>query len=304
MSSGPTPPSQDARPSAPIPHPGAVERVRKPAGHQPGHHQPAVRDPFPLIFAGIGVLAVLATIVALVLLARPTGPTTSAAAGATPTLVPTATVRPQPTVAVGKVPSPAKAEIAASVAACAPFASAGHDRKSARSWGTAPSLVIDAAKQYQAKLYTTDGVITADILPKLAPVTANNFVFLACHGFYDGLVFHRVIPGFMIQGGDPLGTGGGGPGYSFKDEPVARSYQVGDLAMANSGANTNGSQFFIIQGAQGVSLPKSYNLFGHVVANQTVVNTIAQAPAHAGSDGATSAPNSPVKITKVTIQVS
>jgi cyclophilin family peptidyl-prolyl cis-trans isomerase len=216
-------------------------------------------------------------------------------AAATPTAVPVPT-------AVG--PSPSTAEAAASAADCAPFLKAGNGKQGAKSWSQPPSQVIQTSKHYQVKLYTTDGIVTADILPTLAPVTANNFLFLACNGFYNGLDFHRTIPGFMIQGGDPQGTGSGGPGYSFKDEKVARPYTVGSLAMANSGPNTNGSQFFIIQGSQGVALQPNYNLFGQVTKGQNVVDTIANAPAHAGGDGATSAPNSPVIIKTITVQVS
>jgi cyclophilin family peptidyl-prolyl cis-trans isomerase len=160
-------------------------------------------------------------------------------------------------------------------------------------------MVISKSKHYQVKLYTQYGLITADILPKLAPITANNFVFLACNGFFDNLTFHRVVPNFVIQGGDPKGNGTGGPGYQFKDEPVARGYQIGDLAMANSGANTNGSQFFVIQGKDGVSLPHSYSLFGHVTSGENVVNLIATAPSNATAQ----TPNSPVHITKVTVQI-
>ncbi|MGH2391724.1 MAG: peptidylprolyl isomerase, partial [Chloroflexota bacterium] len=174
----------------------------------------------------------------------------------------------------------------------------------AKQWGAPPKQVIDASKHYQVKIYTDKGVITADILPKLAPITANNFIFLSCNGFYDDLDFHRTIPDFMIQGGDPKGDGTGGPGYQFQDEKVARPYTVGSLAMANSGPNTNGSQFFIIQGSEGVSLPQQYNLFGQVTRGMNVVDKIVNAPAHAGSDGETSAPDSPVHIKTVTVQVS
>jgi cyclophilin family peptidyl-prolyl cis-trans isomerase len=213
-----------------------------------------------------------------------------------------------PTVAIGTPPVPSKAQVAASTSACAPFAKAGNKPESAKKWGAAPSLVIDKNKTYVASLYTTYGLITADILPKLGPIAANNFVFLACHGFYNGVIFHRVVPGFMIQGGDPLGTGLGGPGYTIKDDTVPRAYQIGDLAMANTGhPDTAGSQFFIMQGPQISSLGRTYPLFGHVTAGQKVVNTIAQAKARSlpGSiDSVPSSPIKPVKITRITIQVS
>src|SRR4051794_12590361 len=106
-------------------------------------------------------------------------------------------------------------------------------------------MQIDPNKQYSATITTSLGTMTADLFAKDAPVTVNNFVFLAGQGYYDGVTFHRVIPNFMAQTGDPTGTGRGGPGYRFKDEPVTRKYVRGTLAMANSGPNTNGSQFFI-----------------------------------------------------------
>jgi cyclophilin family peptidyl-prolyl cis-trans isomerase len=108
-----------------------------------------------------------------------------------------------------------------------------------------------------------------------APRTVNNFVFLAKDGFYDGVIFHRVIPGFMIQGGDPTGTGRGGPGYRFEDEPVSKRYERGTLAMANAGPNTNGSQFFIMHADYG--LPPNYTIFGRLTGGHDVVDKIANA---------------------------
>ncbi len=114
--------------------------------------------------------------------------------------------------------------------------------------------------------------MTIALDPAAAPRTVNSFVFLARNGYYDGVVFHRIIPGFVVQGGDPTGTGRGGPGYKFADElPPPGRYEVGSLAMANSGPNTNGSQFFIISGSDGVRLPPSYSLFGKVVAGLETV---------------------------------
>ena len=115
--------------------------------------------------------------------------------------------------------------------------------------------------------------MTIELFPKDAPITVNNFVFLARQGFYDGVVFHRIIADFMIQGGDPTGTGSGGPGYRFKDEKVTRDYERGTLAMANSGPNTNGSQFFIIH--KDYALPKSYNIFGRMTEGFEVLDAIA-----------------------------
>ena len=110
--------------------------------------------------------------------------------------------------------------------------------------------------------------------PINAPKTVNNFVFLAAHHYYDGIIFHRIINGFMCQGGDPTGTGRGGPGYRFEDEPVKQRYQIGSVAMANAGPNTNGSQFFLISGPSGVSLPPQYNHFGQIVKGLDVLDAM------------------------------
>ena len=145
----------------------------------------------------------------------------------------------------------------------------------------APAMTIDVTKYYCAGINTNRGLIVLQLNPILAPKTVNNFVFLAQHHFYDGLVFHRVVPGFVIQTGDPKGDGTGGPGYKFQDEPVKGGYNVGCVAMANSGPNTNGSQFFICTGND-TSLPKSYNLFGQVVQGLDVALQI-QGPGDAAS---------------------
>jgi peptidylprolyl isomerase len=138
-----------------------------------------------------------------------------------------------------------------------------------------PPTVIDAAKRYTATMTTSKGAITIALDPIAAPVTTNNFVFLARWHYYDGIVFHRVIPGFVLQGGDPTGTGRGGPGYRFDDElPKPGRYELGSLAMANSGPHTNGSQFFVISGPQGMALPPLYSLFGKVVSGLDVVAAI------------------------------
>ncbi len=140
---------------------------------------------------------------------------------------------------------------------------------------TEPPMVIDPAKRYSATIETSKGRIVVALDPVAAPRTVNNFVFLARYHYFDGIVFHRIIPGFVIQGGDPEGTGRGGPGYRFADElPQPGRYQIGSLAMANAGPNTNGSQFFIITGADGASLPPNYSLFGAVVTGGEVVQAI------------------------------
>jgi cyclophilin family peptidyl-prolyl cis-trans isomerase len=126
-------------------------------------------------------------------------------------------------------------------------------------------MQIDESTIYQVTLETDRGPILLELDPQLAPVSVNHFVVNARNGFYDGLTFHRVVPGFVIQGGDPEGTGRGGPGYKFADEPVKGEYTLGALAMANAGPNTNGSQFFICIDDCTSKLDKAYNLFGYVV---------------------------------------
>ncbi|HVE46208.1 MAG TPA: peptidylprolyl isomerase, partial [Acidimicrobiales bacterium] len=139
-----------------------------------------------------------------------------------------------------------------------------------------PPVCIDVAKSYRAKVETDAGTFTITLDAKKAPKTVNNFVFLARYHFYDGVPFHRVIPGFVVQGGDAeKGDGSGGPGYQFADElPKAGEYEIGSLAMANSGPNTNGSQFFVITGPQGVGLPPQYSLFAKVTEGLDVVKKI------------------------------
>ena len=130
---------------------------------------------------------------------------------------------------------------------------------------TAPEANIDASKLYRTTVTTDRGTIVMDLDPQLAPTSVNNFVGLARRGYYDGLTFHRVVPAFVIQGGCPEGTGSGGPGYKFDDEPVQGEYTPGAVAMANAGPNTNGSQFFICIDDCTRKLSKDYNLFGYVV---------------------------------------
>ena len=144
-----------------------------------------------------------------------------------------------------------------------------------KSFGGPPAMGISTAHKYLATIKTAKGTITLCLDPALAPNTVNNFVFLARNQFYDGLKFHRVEAGFVIQGGDPQGTGSGGPGYKFNDEPVKGEYTAGAVAMANSGANTNGSQFFICTVDDTQKLDKKYNLFGYVASGMDVVLKIA-----------------------------
>src|SRR3954447_18219164 len=135
-----------------------------------------------------------------------------------------------------------------------------------------PPMCIDPAKRYTAEMVTNQGMMTIALDPGAAPKTVNNFVVLAPYHYYDGIIFHRIIPGFMCQGGDPTGSGRGGPGYRFADElPKPGRYEVGSVAMANAGPHTNGSQFFVVSGASGVGLPPQYSLFGKVVKGLDVV---------------------------------
>jgi cyclophilin family peptidyl-prolyl cis-trans isomerase len=139
----------------------------------------------------------------------------------------------------------------------------------------APPMIIDTAKTYTATMVTSKGTLEILLDALGAPVTVNNFVFLARWHYYDGVIFHRVIPGFVLQGGDPTGNGTGGPGYRFDDElPKPGRYELGSLAMANAGPNTNGSQFFVISGPDGMRLPPLYALFGKVVKGLDVVEAI------------------------------
>jgi peptidyl-prolyl cis-trans isomerase B (cyclophilin B) len=138
-------------------------------------------------------------------------------------------------------------------------------------------MQIDVEKSYQATIETDRGTIKLDLYPEYAPKTVNNFAFLAGEGFYDGVTFHRVIPNFMIQGGDPTGTGSGGPGYRFEDETRGNPlrHETGVISMANAGPNTNGSQFFITHGPQ-THLDSKHTVFGKVVEGQDVVDAIRQ----------------------------
>jgi len=138
-----------------------------------------------------------------------------------------------------------------------------------------PPMCIDLSRRYHAEMDTTKGTMAFALDALAAPRTVNNFVFLARYHYFEGIFFHRVIPGFVVQGGDPQGTGTGGPGYRFEDElPKPGRYELGSLAMANAGPNTNGSQFFIISGPDGMRLPPQYSLFGHMASGRDVLAAI------------------------------
>ena len=167
----------------------------------------------------------------------------------------------------------------------------------AKSYSSPPAMQIDPEKRYTATMETSLGTMVISLDPVAAPKTVNNFVFLAREGFYDGVVFHRIIQGFMCQGGDPEGSGRGGPGYRFEDElPKPGRYEIGSVAMANAGPNTNGSQFFIVSGPSGVRLPPQYSLFGKVVKGLEVLDEMEKVPTNPGDR-----PKTDVVITKVTI---
>lgn len=168
-------------------------------------------------------------------------------------------------------------------------------------YSAAPAMVIDPNKTYIATIETNKGTIKAELYAKDAPITVNNFVVLARDGFYDGIKFHRIINSFMVQTGDPLGTGSGGPGYSFKDESVTREYERGTLAMANAGPNTNGSQFFIVHADY--PLDKKYTIFGKVIEGLDTLDAIASVPVTTDpNSGENSKPAEAVMMTKVTIE--
>jgi cyclophilin family peptidyl-prolyl cis-trans isomerase len=163
-----------------------------------------------------------------------------------------------------------------------------------KSYTSPPPLTIDPQTSYTATIDTSLGSMTLELFASEAPNTVNNFVFLARDRFYDGVIFHRVIKNFMIQGGDPKGTGSGGPGYRFADEPVTRPYARGTLAMANAGPNTNGSQFFIMH--VDYPLPPSYTIFGKLMTGEDVLDQIATT-----KTGSQDRPVQPITINTITI---
>jgi cyclophilin family peptidyl-prolyl cis-trans isomerase len=148
----------------------------------------------------------------------------------------------------------------------------------AMKWSTPPAMTIDKTKTYYATLDTTLGAFKIQLFASESPLTVNNFIFLSKQGYYNGIIFHRIMKSYMIQTGDPTGTGSGSPGYRFNDElPVKHQYEPGIVAMANSGANTNGSQFFVCTGGDSRNLNNmpNYTQFGKVVEGMDVVQKIA-----------------------------
>jgi cyclophilin family peptidyl-prolyl cis-trans isomerase len=174
-----------------------------------------------------------------------------------------------------------------------------------RKFAAAPPMCIDKAKKYQAVVETSEGSMTFDLDPVKAPITTNSFVFLARQHYFEGIKFHRVVPNFVLQAGDPFSiddsgpVGTGGPGYEFNDElPEPGTYKIGSLVMANAGPNTNGSQFFVVSGSGGTALPPNYAMFGQLADGQKTIDAIG---ALGVGDGP---PSKPVTITSVTIKES
>ncbi|MDO8473585.1 MAG: peptidylprolyl isomerase [Dehalococcoidia bacterium] len=162
-----------------------------------------------------------------------------------------------------------------------------------------PKMTIDKTKKYTATMHTSKGDIEISLFASEDPITVNNFVFLARDGFYNGVKFHRIMTGFMIQSGDPKGDGTGGPGYQFVNEPVTRKYVRGTIAMANAGLNTNGSQFFIMH--KDYALQPNYTIFGIATKGLDVVDAIASTPVKASSTGEMSVPTQTVLVNSIDI---
>jgi len=172
-------------------------------------------------------------------------------------------------------------------------------------WKVQPQMVINAEKTYKAEIETNAGKIEVEFFPKDAPIAVNNFVCLARTGYFDGTPVHRIVKDFVVQGGDPTGTGRGGPGYRFADEPVTRDYLKGTLAMANAGPDTNGSQFFICTADLTGNLAKDYSIFGQVTSGMDIVDKLNIWPTQSLETGAPkSSPIEPVIISKVTVSES
>jgi len=173
-----------------------------------------------------------------------------------------------------------------------------------KSWTSPPEMKIDQNKTYQATVTTSKGTFKIDLFAKEAPKTVNNFVFLAKEGFYNDVVFHRIMQSFMVQTGDPEGTGMGGPGYKFQDELSKKyKYEPGIVAMANAGPNTNGSQFFICTGedSKNLNMQPNYTIFGKISEGMDVVNKIAATPVKEDARGEASVPTEKVTIQSVSI---
>ncbi|GEN33749.1 peptidylprolyl isomerase [Aneurinibacillus danicus] len=174
-----------------------------------------------------------------------------------------------------------------------------------KQWDKAPAMQIDPNKTYIAHVETNKGKFSIELFAKDAPKTVNNFVFLSKENFYDGVIFHRIMKNFMIQTGDPLGNGMGGPGYQFEDElPSKHKYEKGIVAMANSGPNTNGSQFFIGngEGVEGLNSQPKYTIFGKVIDGMDTIEAISSTPVAQNPLGEFSSPVEKVFIKSIKIE--
>jgi cyclophilin family peptidyl-prolyl cis-trans isomerase len=224
------------------------------------------------------VVAVIAGVVILIVFLTSSSSPNKKSASSTSTT--TSTTAPKTTTTTTGNSADAKLQATANqVAVAAGCPASTSARVNTQKYSAAPPMTIDTSKAYTATVVTTAGTFTIALDAKAAPVTVNSFVFLADKGYFHCVIFHRVIPGFMDQTGDPTGTGTGGPGYEFKNENIPTAYATGDVAMANSGPNTNGSQFFVVApgGASALDADLSsggYTLFGQVASGQNVVNTI------------------------------
>ena len=172
-----------------------------------------------------------------------------------------------------------------------------------RTYGVPRVSPLNARKTYRSIVVTNKGSMTITLLPRVAPIAVQSFIFLAQHHYFDGVIFHRIIPGFVIQGGDPTGTGFCGPGYEFRDEKVTMAYARGVLAMANAGPNTNGSQFFIVLSGN-TGLPPNYTIFGRITSGLDTMDRIASVPLGVTSTGEKSRPLVKVYMKSVRVTVS
>jgi cyclophilin family peptidyl-prolyl cis-trans isomerase len=227
------------------------------------------------------------------------------ASTATPTRPP---ANPPAAAQVSSALSPIAKPAASPSVAASPAAQGVSVSSAPKQFSAPPPMALDAAataaqptKKYVATITTTLGSMKADLFANEAPMTVNNFVFLAQQGYYNGSPFHRIIKGFMVQTGDPVKRDGtGGPGYRFNDEPVKRQYEKGTLAMANAGPNTNGSQFFIVQGTS-VNLPPNYTIFGKLTDGLDTLDKIADVQVGPSAGGERSKPQQEIDITAVTV---
>jgi cyclophilin family peptidyl-prolyl cis-trans isomerase len=230
------------------------------------------------------VLAIFVAGIAIGIYFAVSGGSTKAASGSTTTTTSSSTTT-STTVSAAKGANAAKQDAVTKASAAAGCPTSLTAKVNTLSWSKAPAMTIDTSKTYLATVKTDAGTFVITLNPQEAPIAVNNFVFLAEHKFYNCVIFHRVIPGFVVQGGDPTGTGDGGPGYQFTEAgpPAAKNasdqYPLYSVAMANSSSgstdpSTNGSQFFIVTGTSGEQLPPDYVLFGQVTSGMSVVEQI------------------------------